>query len=1099
MPSRMPQEARGHAETLSDVCSKGSPHRRPKVKATPPNINPDAPVFSPPPASPSLAHRAAQEVMQKPLSESLQKLRRAQRALTRRKRRSKVRVSFRHSTSSRTSGAAKRASRQLKAGDVKPGGGSPRSRPLPPPPSSSQDVGGCFGSPSKPPRPPPKDKVRGVDKQGAEKEAGEGRHRAALPEIPPPSPHLDTRNQTPGPQTEHIEAVADTKGKTPVSKSVDPNVKRRPVQTPTGQPRYSVFPKTHDRRKPSVDDKLVTPVKTEQRESIRRSLIQQRRLSALVPSDAPSAQTTTPVPQQKLPDLSKTPLTNQKAEAGTTTSEPQTEPRCSERTLDKFARELEEFARSTQAFDRTPGLLSTPATTQTQTSVRTVQEFLPYRQQFQEAGLAVTSVEQKAAPPVRKHARRQPPQSKLGTSRLNQFAPAQGVSSSGTKESSSGTVIHKLTRRGGGTVVLSGADETREVQEGEDKGGEGNGEGKGEGMVGSPNEKIYSASSSTFIEPVKLAAVEKKVVRLRPSTVFLANKPLPVAPGLGVGVGRGLRDGEATVGSEGTVVKLEGYQKLVSSSSGSEKEPLLPVSEQRQNSRGTSHSSGVRSEKGKEVDRGGPGKDEKVLPALPPLSRTSSQARHGIALASKSGWQPTGGGVGTAGRQLPTTIVEEREPSPEKREEKMAGEKEEGMLGKKGSIHHEHGLSKPVGILKAKEEVEGKEKGVGGGVVVAATPAQTKTPFAVVKRNVSKTITTASSATFTTAVTIANSSNSKPVTTNVNSNSNNKPITASSSKKPELLPKTWEHHPLGTPSSFKKALDDVVRKLDAMEVRERGCSPLGLGGLTSPAGSKKRVSSSGSGGGGGGKPPSPTPAQRLQKAAMMRRERIDAEMNAGAKPVPPQQQGYAHGMAVPPPLPMPPPGRLGFGPRELPGEARGRESSRGLGPVQNTRRGASRQFGGGMGMVVGMEDDRDISDRDVLKGLKIICAASADAEFDGLVQRETGLRLRRFLADLRTFEFLGGPGHAGELGGGQRQQMGAIEKRRRDVQVERESRRRSIRGLDGLRGVPGEGNKGVVRESVRDRDGRRRSIRLDAGDRESRRKSFRGLGIGLMR
>jgi len=41
--------------------------------------------------------------MHKPLSESLQKLRRAQRALVRRKRRSRVRVSFTHSTGSRNS------------------------------------------------------------------------------------------------------------------------------------------------------------------------------------------------------------------------------------------------------------------------------------------------------------------------------------------------------------------------------------------------------------------------------------------------------------------------------------------------------------------------------------------------------------------------------------------------------------------------------------------------------------------------------------------------------------------------------------------------------------------------------------------------------------------------------------------------------------------------------------------------------------------------------------------------------------------------------------------------------------------------------------
>ncbi|KAK4140306.1 uncharacterized protein C8A04DRAFT_32186 [Dichotomopilus funicola] len=53
-------------------------------------------------------------------------------------------------------------------------------------------------------------------------------------------------------------------------------------------------------------------------------------------------------------------------------------------------------------------------------------------------------------------------------------------------------------------------------------------------------------------------------------------------------------------------------------------------------------------------------------------------------------------------------------------------------------------------------------------------------------------------------------------------------------------------------------------------------------------------------------------------------------------------------------------------------------------------------------------EDEDINDRDVLRGLMIICAASADAEFDALVRSKTGLRSRRFLADLQSFEGLNG-------------------------------------------------------------------------------------------
>jgi hypothetical protein len=61
------------------------------------------------------------------------------------------------------------------------------------------------------------------------------------------------------------------------------------------------------------------------------------------------------------------------------------------------------------------------------------------------------------------------------------------------------------------------------------------------------------------------------------------------------------------------------------------------------------------------------------------------------------------------------------------------------------------------------------------------------------------------------------------------------------------------------------------------------------------------------------------------------------------------------------------------------------------------------------------EEDKDISDHDILKGLKIMCAASADVEFDALVRNKTGLRLRRFLADLQSFEQLSELGLGGEV------------------------------------------------------------------------------------
>ncbi|KAI6275595.1 hypothetical protein MCOR27_001628 [Pyricularia oryzae] len=50
--------------------------------------------------------------------------------------------------------------------------------------------------------------------------------------------------------------------------------------------------------------------------------------------------------------------------------------------------------------------------------------------------------------------------------------------------------------------------------------------------------------------------------------------------------------------------------------------------------------------------------------------------------------------------------------------------------------------------------------------------------------------------------------------------------------------------------------------------------------------------------------------------------------------------------------------------------------------------------------------DRDICDRDVLKGLRLAIEAACDEEFDAWIRNQTGLRLRRFLADLKGFEGL---------------------------------------------------------------------------------------------
>lgn len=55
------------------------------------------------------------------------------------------------------------------------------------------------------------------------------------------------------------------------------------------------------------------------------------------------------------------------------------------------------------------------------------------------------------------------------------------------------------------------------------------------------------------------------------------------------------------------------------------------------------------------------------------------------------------------------------------------------------------------------------------------------------------------------------------------------------------------------------------------------------------------------------------------------------------------------------------------------------------------------------------DDGGDVADRDVLRGLHV-AAAACDEEVDAFMRGRTGLRIRRFLADLMALEALGAGG-----------------------------------------------------------------------------------------
>jgi hypothetical protein len=188
---------------------------------------------------------------------------------------------------------------------------------------------------------------------------------------------------------------------------------------------------------------------------------------------------------------------------------------------------------------------------------------------------------------------------------------------------------------------------------------------------------------------------------------------------------------------------------------------------------------------------------------------------------------------------------------------------------------------------------------------------------------------------------------------------------SSTTCKPEL-PETWKSA-IGTPSSFEKALDDVVRKLDDMGDKA-GASP------DKDRPTSKRATR---------KPPSPS--QRLERFAALRRQRLaDAAIQGLDMPEKAAQ--------IPVVIPARNPMRVSESCRKAAKTPSAEEDPR----------DAQSQT----------PEDEDISDGDVLKGLKIICAASADTELDAWIRTKTGLRLRRFLADLKTFESLSQDGIA---------------------------------------------------------------------------------------
>lgn len=197
--------------------------------------------------------------------------------------------------------------------------------------------------------------------------------------------------------------------------------------------------------------------------------------------------------------------------------------------------------------------------------------------------------------------------------------------------------------------------------------------------------------------------------------------------------------------------------------------------------------------------------------------------------------------------------------------------------------------------------------------------------------------------------------------------------------KPDL-PRTRQHTADTAPPPVK-VLEAVVHKLEATEYK-RNCSE---NDKPRSRFQKGTVIS---------------PSQRLQRVAAMRRQHV----LEGSIPLPAhieQQHAAQPPDSVCTTTAPPPPAQ---GPKTDSQVSEAHEASAAVQAQEQQQ----------LPHLLTAEDDSNISDRDVLRGLRIICAASADVRFDAMVREKTGLRLRRFLADLQSIEF----GSLGEFGFG---------------------------------------------------------------------------------
>ncbi|OTB05930.1 hypothetical protein M426DRAFT_21365 [Hypoxylon sp. CI-4A] len=187
------------------------------------------------------------------------------------------------------------------------------------------------------------------------------------------------------------------------------------------------------------------------------------------------------------------------------------------------------------------------------------------------------------------------------------------------------------------------------------------------------------------------------------------------------------------------------------------------------------------------------------------------------------------------------------------------------------------------------------------------------------------------------------------------------------------------------PSSLERALNEVSEQLEKMEQADTACRFC----TRPPTATEQAIQEK-----------SPTVQQHSNRktsvASLSRRPGLDEEFIFVDRKMPPLKSPERKTKKLPAPPPPPPrPTRDAPGPppkQPLPSPPKGKRV-RAVPQTEAILKDLDVFFD---------YDDADINDRDVIKGLQVAIHAAADNAYDAWIRDKTGLRIRRFLADLRA-------------------------------------------------------------------------------------------------